>query len=220
MINSGGQHKIFLKFCITGILVFLFACDYSVAAYGAEHPWQLQIKKDGISVSTRKVDGSPILEYKADVIVDAPLPKATSIFEDDTKTPLWYHNCTYAELVEGKIPDQRVSYIVLRLPWPVSERDSVFQSVRSLDPESGTVTYSQSALPTRLPERKGRIRVIYLNSVWRFTPLADGRTEIYFQQHSDPGGSIPAFLVNRLSVEIPFYSLKNLRKLILESKEK
>lgn len=209
-----------IKFCIIGFLVFFYAANHSVASYSAEHPWQLQIKKDGISVSTRKVDGSPILEFKADVIVNAPLPKATSFFEDDMKMPLWYHRCVRAELVERKSPDQKISYVGLHLPWPVAERDSVFQTVRSLEPASGAVIYSQSALPTRLPERKGKIRVLYLDSVWRFTPLAGGRTEIYFQQHSNPGGSIPAFLVNKLSVEIPFYSLKNLRKLILESKEK
>jgi hypothetical protein len=197
------------KLCIIGFLVFFCA-----VAYAAEHPWQLKKEKEGISVSTRKVDGSPVLEYKANTIASAPLAKVISVFEDDAKIPLWYYQCVHAEVVGGKLPDQKIYYVVMHLPWPVTERDSIFQGIRSIDPASGVVTYTQSALPTYLPERKGKIRVLYLKSVWRFTSLADGSTEIYFQQHSNPGGSVPGFLVNSLSVEIPFYSLKNLRNSI------
>ena len=74
-------------------------------------------------------------------------------------------------------------------------------------------------LPDELPLKKGMVRVQAINSVWRFTPLADGQTEIYFQQHSDPGGSIPALLVNRLVKDIPFNTLKNFRQFIKDSEK-
>ncbi|MBF0532592.1 MAG: hypothetical protein HQL23_05775 [Candidatus Omnitrophica bacterium] len=208
-----------VKFCTAVFGFFFFVTCNAAVSDSAEHPWQTRIKKDGITVSTRKVDGSPIIEYQADVIVDASLAQVTALFEDDLKTPLWYYQCVKAESVEKIIPDKKISYVVLHLPFPVAERDAVFQTIRSTDPASGVVTYIQTALPTRLPEHKGKIRVLYLNSIWRFAPQADGRTEMYFRQHSNPGGSIPVFLVNKLSVEIPFYSLKNFRKLVLKTKE-
>ncbi len=58
----------------------------------------------------------------------------------------------------------------------------------------------------------------YLKGLWRFTPLGDGRTEMYYQQHSEVGGHIPAWLVNKLAVNIPFNSLERFRDLL--SKEK
>jgi hypothetical protein len=185
----------------------------------AQYPWQLKMHKDGISVYTRKVEASPILEYKADLIVDQPLAKVISFFEDEKKMPQWYYQCVQAELVQKESAEKKIFYFVLHLPWPVTERDSVFSQSKLINPNDGTVNYIISALPERLPKQKGKIRVLSINSIWSFTPLKDGRTKVYFQQHSNPGGSIPSFLVNKLSVEIPFNSLKNLRKMLKEIKD-
>ena len=133
--------------------------------------------------------------------------------------PQWYYQCVQAEPIQSESAEKYIIYSVLHLPWPVAERDCVFSWVKLLDPVSREVSYTLSAVSGKFPEQKGKIRVLYLNTIWRFTPLKDGRIEVYFQQHSNPGGSIPSFLVNKLSVEIPFYSLKNLRKMIIEIKD-
>ena len=184
----------------------------------AEYPWKLRINKEDIAVYTRKVEASPILEYKANMSVQAPLDKVIRFFEDVKKMPQWYYQCVQAELLPGDGTEKQIIYFVLRLPWPVTDRDCVFSWVKSLDSVSGEVGYTLNAVSGKLPEQKGKIRVVYLKSSWRFTPLKDGRTEVYFQQHSNPGGSIPTFLVNKLSVEIPFYTFKNLRKMLKETK--
>jgi hypothetical protein len=140
-------------------------------------------------------------------------------YEDEKKLPQWYYQCVRADLVESEGPNQQIFYFVVHLPWPVTERDSVFRRTKSVDPASGTVTYSATALPKRLPDEKGKIRVQALDSAWHFTPLEGGRTEVRFEQHSDPGGMIPALLVNKLVIQIPFNSLKNMRKMILDTKQ-
>jgi len=166
-------------------------------------------------VYTRKVEGSAILEYKAQVNVDAPIEKVISLFEDEKKFPIWYYQCVRSELLQDEGQGKKIFYFVVHLPWPVTERDSVFRRIKTSDPAAKTVTYTLTALPERLAKQKGKIRVLYLKSIWRFKALKGGRTEVYFQQHSDPGGSIPAFIANTLVVDIPFNSLKALRKLVL-----
>ena len=184
--------------------------------YAAEYPWQLKKTAEGISVYTRKVEGSPILEFKAVMTVDAPLAKIIPLFEDAKGLTSWYYQCTYSELVKDEGPQDKILYIVLHLPWPVAERDSVFRRSKSTNEKDPSISYSIRALPELLPVKKGKIRVLMINSLWRFTPLADGKTEIYFQQHSNPGGSIPAFIVNQLAVNTPLNSLKSLRQLIMQ----
>ncbi|MDO8674788.1 MAG: START domain-containing protein [Candidatus Omnitrophota bacterium] len=198
------------------IIGFLFI--FSSGLYAGENPWKLRINDQGVSVYTRKVDGSPILEFKGDMIVDAPLAKIVALFEDEKGLPVWYYQCTQARLLKDEGPQDKVLYIVLDLPWPVAHRDSIFRRSKSSD-TNGAVSYSIKALPDELPLKKGMVRVQAINSVWRFTPLADGQTEIYFQQHSDPGGSIPALLVNRLVKDIPFNSFKNFRQFIKDSEK-
>ncbi len=184
-----------------------------------EYPWQLRMDKDEIAVYTRKVEASPILEFKASVIVHEPLDKVVHFFEDESNLIQWYYQCVRAEVVRKKGIGERIFYFVINLGWPVKDRDCVFSQIKSLDSKSGAVSYTICALPETLPKKKGMIRVLFLNATWRFTPLKDGRTEIYFQQHSNPGGSIPVFLVNKLSVEIPYHCLNNLRKMIGEIKD-
>jgi hypothetical protein len=58
------------------------------------------------------------------------------------------------------------------------------------------------------------IRVRTIKSIWRFKPLPKGQTELFFQQHTDPAGSIPFSIINQLVVQTPYFSLKNFRDLI------
>ena len=201
------------NFLSIGLLVLLGFFVSSVVR-AEEYPWQLRVHKDDISVYTRKVEGSPILEFKSDAIVSASVDKAVSLFEDETKMTQWYYQCVRMDLVQDEGPLQKIFYFVLHLPFPVAERDCVFRRVKSLDPVTGAITHELGALPERLPKEKGKIRVPYSKTMWRFTPLKDGKTEVYFQQHSNAGGSIPAFLANALVVDIPFHSLKNFRELV------
>ena len=217
MNDEALQRESFMKFTVFGFFIFvsLFLSFQEVSA--AEYPWQLRLNKEEITVYTRKVEASPILEYKANMIVQAKLPELMRFFEDAKKMPQWYYQCVQAEPLQSA--GENIVYFVLHLPWPVTERDCVYSWVKFLDPVSKEVSYTLSAVSGKFPEQKGKIRVLYLNSLWRFTPLKDGRIEVYFQQHSNPGGSIPSFLVNKLSVEIPFYTLRNLRKMISQIKD-
>ena len=202
---------------LTFILIMTFVFTSMSPLYAAEYPWQLRTSKEGISVYTRKVENSPILEFKATLILDAPLTTIIPLFEDVNKLTSWYYQCTSSELIKDEDEHNKVLYIVLHLPWPVAQRDSIFRRTKSSNNTNGSISYSIQALPDLLPVKKGKIRVLMINSLWRFTPLAEGKTEISFSQHSDPGGSIPAFLVNEEAVDTPFESLKSFRQLIMKA---
>jgi len=180
----------------------------------AQDPWQLRQSQDGIPIYTRKVAGSPILEYKANVIIDAPISKAIALFEDEKQISRWYYQCSHSELVKNENPNNKIIYLILHMPWPVSPRDFVFRRARTDDHEKGMISYTLIALPDMLPEVKGVIRVRTIESIWRFKSLSPGQTELFFQQHTDPAGSIPYSIVNQLAVQTPYNSLKNFRKLI------
>ena len=197
-------------------VLFLFSFCFSNLLNAEQSPWQLRQSKEGIPVYTRKVAGSPILEYKAKVVVDVPIAKAIALFEDERQIPRWYFQCVHSEWVENDGPNQKVIYLILHLPWPVAARDFVFKRTRSEDKADGDISYTLTALPERLPEVKGLVRVQSIKSVWHFKSLSQGQTEVNFQQHTDPAGSIPYSIINQLAVQTPFFSLKNFRKLITD----
>jgi len=122
-----------LIICVCAVFSFI------AIAGAVEYPWQLRVKKDNISVSTRKVDGAAILEFKSDTTVSAPIDQAIALFEDEKRIPEWYYQCTNMKIVQDKGPSEKVFYLVLHLPWPVSERDVAFRRLKSVDSSTGSV---------------------------------------------------------------------------------
>jgi len=196
------------------ILILNFSNTVLADTHVEKHPWTLKRNQEGVSVYTRRVSGSSVLEYKGNVVVDAPMDRAIKLFEDDKKVPLWFFHGSQAREVERPDDFTKVYYFIEKLPWPISNRDTVFERIKLIDQGSGEIKYTLKSLPDRLPRKKGIVRVIYLKSSWRFIPMSGGRTEIYFQQYARPEGFIPAFMVNQLVIDVPFYSLKNFRSLL------
>ena len=197
--------------------LFLFFISFlALSAHAADNAWQSKYNQDGITVDTRPVAGSQLLEFKADMVLAAPLSKIIPIFEDEKILNTWFYQCIQAKLLKDEGSRGKILYLVFHLPWPVTERDTIFRRIKTIDPATSSVNFSIEALPDYLPTVKGKVRVLSIKSHWRFTPLPDGRTEIFFQQHCNPGGFLPPFLVNALAVDTPTNSFKALRKLILE----
>lgn len=59
-----------MRIVVSGLFVIFSLIFSSPAVMALEYPWQVRMDKEGISVYTRRVEVSPILEYKANVIVD------------------------------------------------------------------------------------------------------------------------------------------------------
>jgi len=207
--------KKLILFLAAGILI-----APSVNVFGAEYPWELKRDEDGVKAYVRKVEGSSILEYKGRVTVDAGVEEAVRFFEDDARTPEWFYECTGSWVIREEAPGQKTLYFSIHMPWPTKDRDAVFRRVRTTDPATGATQYKTSALPEDYPKQKGKVRMPYMKGLWIFTPLAGGGTEVTYQEHSEVGGHIPDWLVNRLAVNIPFNSLGNFRDQLSKKKER
>jgi hypothetical protein len=202
-----------IHFRMAFVVCVLSAVFSSSSLYASDNPWKLRIDKEGIKVFTRHVEHSVNLEFRASVTIDADLERVIRVFEDISLTKRWFYQCISAEIVEDEGPRDKVLRLELHLPWPVSERDSIFRMTKSGDVASGEISYALVSLPDRLPPRPGMVRVPYLRALWGFKGLPEGRTEVMFTQHSDPGGFVPAFISNALINDIPFNNLKNFRAL-------
>jgi hypothetical protein len=185
--------------------------------FAAEYPWEPKKNEDGIQVSVRKVEGSRLLEFRGVTIVDREIAEVTAFYEDAAHMKKWFHQCSESKLLIDESPDKKVLYFAIDLPWPVKDRDAVYRRIKTKTAD-GTVEYHAEVVAGVYPLQKDRIRMPGIRGVWRFTPLADRRTEVYYQQHGDSGGFIPVWLVNRLSVNIPFETLKSLRAALQKRK--
>lgn len=182
----------------------------------AESHWQFETLDQGIRVETRKETGSDIRAFRVQLSVEAPVTAVLAMLDDPSRYPEWIQGCTESRLIEQKNFRQRLIYQVNDMPWPVTDRDLVLD-VRVEEKIHGHFMLHLTNQPDAYPVRD-KIRVNRASGYYLVRPNHQGGTHITWEQHTEPGGELPGWLVNQLLVDIPLQSMKNLREQLTRSK--
>ena len=186
-------------------------CGFTVlftAAAQAED-WQVAKDEDGIKVSLSEVAGSKYKAYRGVTTIKAPVAKIQALQEDVAGACSWIHECKSQKLVDKK-GDEAWTYTQFKAPFPVTDRDSILE-ITTTQAADGSVTRKLLEVPTYLPEEKGYVRVAQVEGFWKLVPKGADQTEVTYQVHTEPGGSVPSWLANKFVVEAPFNTLKALK---------
>jgi hypothetical protein len=177
-------------------------------------PWEQVRDEAGIRVQRRKVEDSSLHEFVGRGVVETPLPTVLAVLHDVGSAPEWMHNCAAAHVVEHIDDRHEVVYNRTAAPWPVSDRDTVVSSEAVFDARTHEVRIDfWSVTHPKEPPVRGVVRMPSLRGHWILTPVNDGRaTHVEYQVHADPGGSLPGWIVNMVSKEIPFRTIAGLRE--------
>ena len=186
------------------------ACGLSVLLVGVVHAedWKVAKNEDGIKVSLSPVTGSDYKAYQGVTTIKAPLAKIKALQEDVAGACAWIHECKSQKLLKAE-GDQSWTYTQFNTPWPVTARDSVLK-VTTTEGADGSLTRTLKGEPKYIPEEKGFVRVSQVEGFWKFVPKGD-QTEVTYQVHTEPGGSVPSWLANKFVVDAPFNTLKALK---------
>jgi hypothetical protein len=167
-------------------------------------------EEDGITIEE---EGAPdrVLPILTGTTTIAAPPKRVAAWIGATHTYVdWMHNCEEARKLrqEGGV---RIGYNRIGSPWPVSDRDVVLRSTRSELEGGGILIEFRSTSDENVPVARGVVRMPHLVGSYDLRPI-DGGTRIIYTVDSDPGGSLPAWLVKQTSRRLPYFTLRNLRK--------
>lgn len=165
-----------------------------VAVLGADAEWKKLDPIDGIELWSRPVAGSSVVELKLVTTVRAdPQRLCDEAFgkgELDPEEP-----DLKARTVLASGPDTRLTYDQIS-PAVVSNRDYAVRATRERLPGNACRMVFAAANEGAPPLPKGFVRITKLKGEWRFEPVEPaGHTRLTYTVHSDPAGSIPAFLV-------------------------
>jgi hypothetical protein len=199
---------------IASVLLWLPAGLALAQDAGPSEEWRLRRSEDGIRIYVRDVEGSAFHAYRGEMTIDARLQTLAAVLDDVERSDEWLHYTEEGVLVERIDRETAVVSLLTDLPWPASDRDSVTLNRLSQDPETLTVRYSFESRPDALPEREDYIRIQDIRGYWELAPREDGNVDIVFATSSDPGGTVPAWLINLVITEQPFNSLQNLREIV------
>jgi len=182
----------------------------------AQKDWELAKEKDGIQVFTRTPEGSQVREFKANTVVNADVKSLENVMFDVDSYVDWQSNTSESMKFEVVSDTEEYLYIVTDVPWPMKDRDLVLHSLKQRSPD-GKVSITLLSAPEKLATTTKAIRMAEAAGKWVFTPLGDGKTEIFYTFYGDPAGSIPNWVINMFIVDGPYKTLTNLKQLVEKS---
>lgn len=192
-------------------LIFLMA----LAPLGAQAAdWDVAFHESGLTVYTRRVPGQDLKDFRGVVRVQASMREVVAALMDVEAMPQWFYNMKEARVLEASDANNHVLYLVIKAPWPVSDRDAAIKILIEQNPQTLALSMMGDAVPERYPLMRERVRIPRMHSGWVVTPVSAHETEIRLDGNADPGGHIPLWLANLLVVDMPKHTLQNLRVLL------
>jgi hypothetical protein len=189
---------------------YCFFSFLSVTAF-SQNEWVLKMDKEGIKVYTKELDNSPFKAIKTVCIIDASLTRLTAVLLDIDNSADWVYSTKKCTLLKRLSAAELIYYSEIAVPWPVSNRDFIVRLKVVQDEKTRVVTIGGENKPAYLPENKNIVRIQQSISKWLIVPLPNGQVKIEYTLQVDPGGTVPAWLINLFATRGPFESFKNLR---------
>ncbi|MGB6019345.1 MAG: START domain-containing protein [Sulfurimonadaceae bacterium] len=184
--------------------------------------WTLVKAKNGITVYTREVEGSGYLEFRGETTVKSSVDALVAVLYDTPIAPEWLHDCSFAMTLEEIGFEDNYIFHIYDLPFPVSNRKVILHSKLSyteegarLDTEEANSFCDNKKLSRcQKVKEEGLIKVPRSRGHYLFIRINEKSSKVIWQQHIEPGGSIPDWLANALVVDIPYNSLLHLKELV------
>ncbi len=203
-----------MKFLNLLLLVFLLVVTASInnPLVAEEEKWHLIYEADGINIHRRVMEESRFLEFKAEGNLRGEISEYVSVILDVDKHPNWAPRCLETRNIKKVNDRELIIYAVFAGVWPIADRD--YTARVSIASEQNIpavrIDIERVDLPDTLPVATDRVHIPYLKSCWIFEQISQDLTRVELHAHADPGGWIPAWLVNWGYRKIPYQFLKNL----------
>ena len=174
--------------------------------------WKVVKEEDGIQVYTRITDDSPIKEVRVEMEIAADLDKFMDILNNVEGYTNWVYKCIESSKLETVSDTEFYYHTVSDFPFPVSNRDMVIHSTQHFDAERQIISTISTAMPSRIPELDGVVRIQHFESSWQITPIANNKLAIEYEARTDPGGYLPVWVINLGIASAPMQTMKRLKE--------
>lgn len=207
-----------MKQVLFSLLALVSVHAFSAQAIAQEALWKNVRDRNDIQVYNRSIKGSDFKEFMAQTTLDAKLSTIIAVFNDTHAGVEWVENVDEMHTEKVISDSETITVTYSKAPWPVADRDAVVLNKTTQDPDTLVVTIEQEGIPDYLTLKDGVVRVKSLTSQWVFTPVSDSVTHVHYQVLTDPGGNLPAWLINLVSVSQPYNSLLGLKQMVKREK--
>jgi hypothetical protein len=174
--------------------------------------WKLRSDKEGIYIYLGSVPNSKFKAVKVEVELPASLSQVTAAIMDVKAGVEWVYSTKSCVLLKQVSPSELYYYSEVSIPWPASNRDFIAHLIAVQDPKTKVVTVLGPTVPDYVPVKKDIVRIVDSEGKWLVYPLGANKVKVVYTLRVDPGGNIPAWLVNMFAAKGPYESFSKLKK--------
>jgi hypothetical protein len=198
-----------------GIRIFLlfFSCLIISKAFSQSN-WKLTKNKDGIQVYQRDAKNSNFKNIKVECTLEGSFEKLIAIINNVNHYKDWVYNNKTTSLLKRVNGYEFYYYTETFLPWPLDNRDAVMHTKITKDSSNRVLKINAVAVPNYIAQKGGKVRITRSEINWNVTKISSNNIRIVYTFETDPGGNVPAWLVNSFADKGPFESFKKLGELL------
>lgn len=189
--------------------LYLFLWFLLLGFVQTPNPWKLDLDKDDVKVYVRKTDSSSIKEYKAVMVVKAPMDTVLKKILDIKNLKTWSYKTNGSTLIKKLSDTSWVFYIQNNFDWPVKDRDHVSKVVLFKKKKECTITLV--AANNIVKENPKIIRIKRFRGFWNLKKVDEKSTIVTQQLFGDPEANVPSFIVNSMLSKAPYETFKAMK---------
>ena len=203
-----------LRFLINGPLMSVlvaFLMAHAPVSF-AESRWSPIKEQGGVQVFSRFSGDRTFREYRGEIEVEAKPDRVVRLLQDLSALPEWHYSLESATLLKTLGFTDALVHIVIAPPWPLKKRDVVCKVSLKLEEENDAIRITLVDVPDELAVDPAYQRVPSLQAEWLIQPASDNSSLVRYTTYTNPGGNIPTWFYNNVAMDVPLFTLLNLRR--------
>lgn len=185
-------------------------CLVIVSTAIGQKDWSLVKNSSWIQIYQSDMEHSGYKRVKVECTLDGTFDKLLQVLNNVNNHKNWIYNTRNAYVIKRISPNEYYYYTETALPWPMQNRDAVVRIKIERDPMNRYLKIVAVGEPDYLSCVNGKVRVPRSANTWYVTSPGPNKLDIVYVFEADPGGSVPAWLVNTFINKGPFESFRNL----------
>ena len=178
-----------------------------------DDPWVLVRRHGAIRVYRHRDDHERLRTFRGVLRMELADEYAlVALANDYENLPEWVHFLRDVEEIKRDGPLRRWLRFTTNLPWPLHDREAVLRldARQHRDEHEDALWMDISNAPDLIDPDPRFLRFPQLHGHSGMRRLPGDEVEIIYQMVINPGGRIPAWLVNRVLRDAPFFTLARL----------
>lgn len=177
-----------------------------------KNDWTLKREKDGINIYSRPSDYSKVNDIRVDMDLTGTVEQLAAVLRDVNGYSGWVYSTRTATMIKKVGENEFIYYAEVGTPWPAANRDYYADLKITLNPANHSMNVVSVGMKDYQPEKKDFVRVPMSRGSWTVTTQSARKIHLQYILQIDPGGSIPAWILNSFVAKAPLETFSSLKK--------